>query len=499
MLDFTKSNYDVIVVGSGPGGATTAKELAKKGKKVLILEKGPNPKLKNSIWQFIKYLMVPFRSMLITKDLLGMVRGIITGGSTPFYYATCFKIPHDMLKKYNIDVTKEEKEARNELPIAPLKDEMMTPMAIKIMEAAQSLGYKWQKLEKFMYQDKWTPGTPFGYYGDPNDIKWTARMYIDEAVELGAVLINGATVQRVLSDNGSATAVQCKIKGKKYIIKAKKIVIAAGGIGSPVILRKSGIKEAGYNYFFDPLVSVCGVVDDLRAHNEIPMSCGVHMESDGYMMTDMSLPPMVDATFTAQVFRFHRVFSQKKTLRIMIKAKDTLGGSLSNGGQVRKRLSKEDKDKLNHGADRARKILEAAGAKGIFRTWYLAAHPGGTVKIGELIDSNLKSVDLQNLYVCDCSVIPEAWGLPPTLTIIALAKRLAKHLANEKNTGVNAKTKKLPGASEKKKKTADKNISSKKTVVKSKVKSKAKSKAKPKAQPKVKTKVKAKGKKKTKG
>jgi choline dehydrogenase-like flavoprotein len=37
--------------------------------------------------------------------------------------------------------------------------------------------------------------------------------------------------------------------------------------------------------------------------------------------------------------------------------------------------------------------------------------------------------EFDNLFVCDCSVIPEAWGLPPTTTIIGLGKRLAKHLA----------------------------------------------------------------------
>ena len=40
--------------------------------------------------------------------------------------------------------------------------------------------------------------------------------------------------------------------------------------------------------------------------------------------------------------------------------------------------------------------------------------------------------EYDNLYVCDCSVIPEAWGLPPTLTLIGLGKRLAKHLSEEK-------------------------------------------------------------------
>ena len=59
----------------------------------------------------------------------------------------------------------------------------------------------------------------------------------------------------------------------------------------------------------------------------------------------------------------------------------------------------------------------------------LAAHPGGTVKVGELLDSDLKTKQYDNLYVCDCSVIPKPWGLPPTYTILALGKRLGKYLA----------------------------------------------------------------------
>jgi hypothetical protein len=69
-----------------------------------------------------------------------------------------------------------------------------------------------------------------------------------------------------------------------------------------------------------------------------------------------------------------------------------------------------------------------AGATDIYKIGILAAHPGGTAKIGEIVDANLKT-RIDNLYVCDRSVIPEAWGLPPTLTLVALGKRLARHLA----------------------------------------------------------------------
>jgi choline dehydrogenase-like flavoprotein len=161
------------------------------------------------------------------------------------------------------------------------------------------------------------------------------------------------------------------------------------------------------------------------------MSAGVHVVDEGYMMTDMSHPFATSAIFAAGVFRFDKIFSRRNTLQIMVKAKDELGGRLTDSGGIRKVLDENEKHKLHRGYKRARKILKNAGAKSIFKTGYLAAHPGGTVKVGHLIDSNLKT-EYDNLYVCDCSCIPEAWGLPPTGTIIGLGKRLAKHLMGYK-------------------------------------------------------------------
>jgi choline dehydrogenase-like flavoprotein len=111
----------------------------------------------------------------------------------------------------------------------------------------------------------------------------------------------------------------------------------------------------------------------------------------------------------------------------MIKVKDKLGGFLTHRGGVRKRLSDSDKKKLEHGYQAAKKILQNAGARKIYKTWYFAAHPGGTSKINDVVDTDLKT-EIDNLYVCDCSVIPESWGLPPALTLLSLGKRLAKHL-----------------------------------------------------------------------
>lgn len=428
-MDKDIKNYDVIVVGSGPGGATVSKEISNIEGKVLILEWGDNNPLTGSFWQGARSLLIPGKSLLITPQLLSLVRGITTGGSTIHYYATCFTVPFKMLERYGINIKDEVKELRNELPIAPLKDEMVGPMARRIMNSALDLGYDWKKLDKIIYQDRWKPEYAFGHNGDPHRMKWSARMYIEEAVNNGANLINNAKVIRVLFDGNKAVGVEFQKRGNRYQAYASKIVISAGGIGTPVILRVSGIKTAGYGYFFDPLIGVRGTVKDINVPaSEIPMTAGVHIEDEGYIMTDMAHPSAISAIFAASVFRFDKMFSRKHTLQIMVKAKDELGGKLTDGGRVRKILPVEDRKKLHRGYERAKKILKNAGAKGIFKTQYLAAHPGGTVKVGELLDSNLKT-ESDNLYVCDCSVIPEAWGLPPTATIIGLGKRLAKHLS----------------------------------------------------------------------
>jgi choline dehydrogenase-like flavoprotein len=167
------------------------------------------------------------------------------------------------------------------------------------------------------------------------------------------------------------------------------------------------------------------------------MAAGVHMEDEGYLRTDMTVPTLLHGIFAAGGFRFDKVFSNPRTLSIMIKAKDDLAGRVTDGGGVRKSLTKHDVQKLMKGYGRAKEILKNAGAKDTYRSGYVAAHPGGTVKVGDVLDSNLKT-EYDNLYVCDCTVIPEAWGLPPTLTLIGLGKRLAKHLAGEEKKSAEA-------------------------------------------------------------
>jgi choline dehydrogenase-like flavoprotein len=131
--------------------------------------------------------------------------------------------------------------------------------------------------------------------------------------------------------------------------------------------------------------------------------------------------------FMAQAGRFDRLLSHRKTLSVMVKIRDEIGGAVGPRW-VDKPLTAADKLKLHRGVEMAREVLSHAGAHHVFATHHFAAHPGGSVRIGDRVDSDLRA-GAENLYVCDASVIPGPWGLPPTLTLLCLGKRLATHLA----------------------------------------------------------------------
>jgi choline dehydrogenase-like flavoprotein len=421
---------DVIVVGTGPGGATVAREMTRRNKDVLILEWGDNQPLRGTLPQFVRAAAIPGKSLLVTSDLCAMVRGITTGGSSVFYYGSAFNPPLEIFDTHGIDLRSEIEEIKAELPTRPLSDELMGPMARRIMHSARDLGYDWRKLPKFIDQDKCRPNCFRCNYGCPEGAKWSGRMFVEEARQQGARMITGARVERVLVENGKAVGVTYRMKNRTRCAYAATVVVCAGGIGSPLILRKTGISRAGYDFFFDPLIVVMGTVDDIRGGREIPMAGGMHVEEDGYVITDMTVPWTLHAVLNSEVGRLDQLPKHKKTLTIMVKIKDCLGGRLTDGGGIRKRMSETDKVRIFKGYAQAREILAHAGARNIHRSWYVAAHPGGTVKINDVVDTDLQT-EVDNLHVCDCSVMPAAWGLPPSFSVIALAKRLARHLAGE--------------------------------------------------------------------
>lgn len=425
-LNTLNGPYDDIVVGTGPGGATVARGLARAGRSVLILERGQEAPVTGSAAQTARELMIPRRSLHLTRDVT-LLRGNTVGGSSIYFFGAAWEPPLDALAQHGLDLQPALGQVRAELHPTPVPPEQMGPRAHRIADAASSEGYDWRPIPKYLDPDR-LGGPPLGSYAAPGyDAKWNARRFADQAVEAGATLITGATVDRVVVESGTATGVEYHHNGQRHTAHAERVVLAAGGIGTPRLLGASGITRAGQDYFYDPLTSVVGEVDGLDADPELPMVAGTHLAEDGYMLTDICMPPWWFATDAVLAGKPARARAARRSLSVMVKIQDELSGRITDRGGLGKPLTKQDRRRLKAGEQRARTILHRAGAERIWRTGYAAVHPGGTAKVGDVIDTNLQT-EITGLYVCDASAIPVPWGLPPSLTILALATRLTNHL-----------------------------------------------------------------------
>lgn len=422
--------FDAIVVGSGPGGAATARELVRRGARVLLLERGGEAPLAGTLGQMAGMAAVPGKGAFLHRDASLLVRALTLGGTSTVNFATAAPPPAAMFAAHGIDLEPALAALRAELPMAPLPDALVGPMARRIMGAARTLGLPWRKLDKMIRPQSCKAGCWRCVYGCPTGAKWTARDFVDEARRAGLAVKSGALVERVLLQDGRAAGVEASVDGALQRFLAPVVVLAAGGIGSPRLLRASGLMQGPASFFSDPVVAVMGSVDDVEEDGgaEVPMAAGASWHADGIALADLTLPRPMYQAFAAQAGRIDRLLAHGRTLSIMVKIRDAIGGGIGPRW-VDKTLTEGDRARFCHGTEIARAILKEAGARHLFSSHHFAAHPGGSARIGDVVDADLRTA-APGLYVCDASVIPEPWGLPPTLTLLCLGKRLGMHLSS---------------------------------------------------------------------
>lgn len=484
---------DVVVVGSGAGGAVVAATLADAGQRVVILEEGghvpqevygrlsPSQQMR-AMWRDAG---LTFAVGVGDSPFINVMMGKCVGGSSALTGGVCFRTPDSVLKVW--------REARGlteftEAHLAPFFETVEkvvhveeTPAALRsrstvlFNEGATKRGHPLKPIRRNV---KDCEGNSKCNFGCPKGAKRSVDLsFLPLAFEKGATLWSHCLVDEVTQAGGRVTGVKGRLLDARgharpdtFTVAAKRVVVAAGGYHSPLLLQASGVGRAsgqvGKNLTLHPAFRVMGrfdeVVDGWRG--ALQSMYADDWEHDGITLTAMFLPPGVLAATMPGIGPEH--VERAKLMRHL----GVFGGMVHDdgGGTVRRgpgrepfvtyRMAKKDKAVVPKLMRLMADLWFAAGAKEVFlpvlgmdpvtadRLASLdlesvkgkdlecsSQHPLGTCRMGaskdvSVVDSAGRAWDLDGLWVADGSVVPTSLGVNPQLTIMAMARRIAERM-----------------------------------------------------------------------
>jgi choline dehydrogenase-like flavoprotein len=283
--------------------------------------------------------------------------------------------------------------------------------------------------------------------------KSTMNTYIADALARGILELRAnATVERVLTDGSEATGVEYVDAGERHAVRADAVVVAAGALNTPQLLIRSGIPNAsiGRHLGLHPVRLVYGLFDEPQdAHMVYPITAHCvkfqHDEDGGYVIEATTIQDPVSFATTLgdengplwgprlvealSRFRYWNGF--------LAMANDDNNSVVGVGEDGRERLDVDfqpaERDRIDNALRFSREVLQAAGATQVCWTGLVSTHVQGGCRMGDdparsVVDRHGESHEVKRLFVGDGSLVPRTLSVNPSLTIMALATRLAEHL-----------------------------------------------------------------------
>ena len=418
-----------IVVGSGAGGATAARELQGPFD-VTVLEAGGAfrplsfdlrtiERLKRSRLVFDPRLIrLPFPATHArrTPEGIVLVHGAGLGGTTTIATGNGVRMDAD-LRDLGLDLGEEFAEIGREIPISTAHRVRWHATTRRLFGIFDDLGLDPIPMPKMGDPDR-CRHCGRCVLGCPEGAKWDARRFVEDAVRSGARVTTHARVERLVLEGGATSGVFVRRGIRERFVPADLVVLAAGGLGTPAILERSGI-ACDATLFVDPVLTVVGRRDRAWQCKEIEMPFVA--QRDGFILSPYFdwLSFLLEPRWRAPA---------RDLVGVMIKIADSNEGAVS-AHALRKGLSTRDRARLDEGVALGREILQRFGVEDgtTFTGTLNAGHPGGTVPLAADAVATMHPSRLpENVYVADASLLPRAIGNPPILTIVALAKRIAK-------------------------------------------------------------------------
>lgn len=392
----TTLKADAVVVGSGAGGAIAAYELARAGKKVVVLEAGPyvpSDKFAEMLAVAMGTLYQDHGGQSNMNGDIAILQGACVGGSTVVNAALCFRTPDYYLERWGKEhgltnltpaVLKPyfEKVEAN-LHIREVTPSETSPGALRLAKGMRKLGLPEGKARRNV---KDCANSGFCFSGCATDRKQSMLVtYLPWAVAHGASIHADTRVTEILADGGKASGVRAEVidpaTGRKKAdleVQAPIVVLAAGPVQTPILLLKSGLAngsgQVGKNFACHPTMSVTAVFDEeVRdfhgATHSLYMDRDTLPEQGGYLLLNAIQEP-VEASFQAEpgTGKPYMAYMQgyRNTLRLISLIHDKNVGEVrwkDGHKEIHYTVDDEDFEAMKRGLITTCEVLFASGAR----------------------------------------------------------------------------------------------------------------------------------------
>ena len=251
----TEKSFDIVIIGSGAGGGTVAKELSrlcKDGVRIAVLEAGPKLKEEEFTGREVEMANRLYfdGGGFLTKDrTMTLAFAKLYGGSTVVYTGTSLTLPPDTLVKWGVrgldhaDLAARSAKYLGENGVHLLEDDKINDNNKLFIKACRALGYK---AAQFPINVRGCHGSGLCNLGCPNAAKQgTHRVQLPAAEKNGVEVVTNCRVHRLENRTLVATVKEPGFghpsawKPGRYKIHAKTVVVSAGAVGSPALLLRS--------------------------------------------------------------------------------------------------------------------------------------------------------------------------------------------------------------------------------------------------------------------
>ena len=491
--DGARLRADVVVVGSGAGGAVVAASLAEAGLDVIVLEEGANVSTEKDFEgavfdRFQRLYRDNGTTLVMGKPPIPLPLGRVVGGTTVVNAGTCFRAPDRVLERWereygltgvaSAELVPHYEAIEEVLNVRPIPWELLGPNAMAAHRGATALGMSGGPLLRNIGD---CHGCGQCVFGCPTGAKQSMQIsYLPRAVAAGARIVSRSRVEAVLHDGERASGVIASVSDGKTTrgaisVDAAHVVVCAGAIHTPALLQKSHVRDpsgqTGRNLRIHPASGVSGLMDDTARYWQGTLQSyyiDSLFDSHELMFEATTAVPGVGAGSLPGIGpdAMNELASFGRLATVGFYVSDTSKGRVRRipGGDVLPtyRMNSVDARRYSVGVATAAEVLFAAGATKVYpgiagldsitsaeqirdlkengvapeRMRLSAFHPMGTVRAGadpakSVVDPWGRHHSMSNLWVADASVFPNCVGVNPQMTIMALAKRSAEMLAEE--------------------------------------------------------------------